>query len=111
MQPHLRRLGWRSRRPLVDRWRRREADNDTTKYKKFDTGKWYVIRVRVTKSRISAWIDKDQMVDEALEGRKISIRSEVEESKPLGIATWKTAGAIRKIEWRKLSDEEAKPEK
>ena len=87
------------------------SENDTTKYKKFDTGKWYVIRVRVTKSRISAWIDKDQMVDEALEGRKISIRSEVEESKPLGIATWKTAGAIRKIEWRKLSDEEAKPEK
>jgi hypothetical protein len=87
------------------------SENDTTKYKKFDTGKWYDIRVRVTKSRISAWIDKDQMVDEALEGRKISIRSEVEESKPLGIATWKTAGAIRKIEWRKLSYDEAKPEK
>jgi hypothetical protein len=87
------------------------SENDTTKYKKFDTGKWYDIRVRVTKSRISAWIDKDQMADEALEGRKISIRSEVEESKPLGIATWKTAGAIRKIEWRKLSDDEAKPEK
>jgi hypothetical protein len=68
------------------------SENDTTKYKKFDTGKWYEIRVRVTKSRISAWIDKDQMVDEALEGRRISIRSEVEESKPLGI-------------------EEAKPEK
>ena len=76
------------------------SENDTTKYKKFDSGKWYDIRVRVTKSRISAWIDKEKIIDEPLEGRKISIRSEVEESKPLGIATWKTTGAIRKIEWQ-----------
>jgi hypothetical protein len=48
------------------------------------------------------------MVDQPLADRKISIRSEVEASKPLGIATYKTTGAIRKIEWRKLSDEEAK---
>jgi hypothetical protein len=84
------------------------ASNDTTKVKDFMKGKWYTIRVRVTKSRISTWIDDTQMVDQPLADRKISIRSEVEASKPLGIATYKTTGAIRKIEWRKLSEEETK---
>jgi Domain of Unknown Function (DUF1080) len=84
------------------------ASNDTTTVKDFKKGQWYTIRVRVTKSRIMTWIDDMQMVDQPLADRKISIRSEVEASKPLGIATYKTTGAIRKIEWRKLSDEEAK---
>ena len=87
------------------------SSNDTTQYKSFDNKKWYTIRVRVTASRISAWIDNDKMVDQPLEDRKISIRSEVEESKPLGIASYKTTAAIRAIEWRTLTAAEARPEK
>ncbi len=87
------------------------SSNDTTKVKDFQKGKWYTIRVRVTKDRISAWIDDQQFVDQPLADRKISIRSEVEASKPLGIATWRTTGAVRKVEWRKLSDEEIKENK
>ena len=49
--------------------------------------------MRVTKSRIMTWIDDKQMVDQPLADRKISIRSEVEASRPLGIATYKTTGA------------------
>jgi hypothetical protein len=84
------------------------SSNDTTKVKDFEKDKWYKIRVRVTPRRILAWIDDDQMVDQSLADRKISIRSEVEASKPLGIATWKTTGAARNIEWRELSEKEAK---
>lgn len=83
------------------------SSNDTTKVKDFEKDKWYKVRVRVTPRKILAWIDDDQMVDQSLADRKISIRSEVEASKPLGIATWKTTGAIRNIEWRELSEKEA----
>ena len=37
------------------------------------------------------------MVNVATEGRKIGIRWEVEASRPLGIATWRTTGAIRNV--------------
>ncbi|HKD36769.1 MAG TPA: DUF1080 domain-containing protein [Pirellulales bacterium] len=84
------------------------SSNDTTKVKDFEKDKWYTIRVRVTPQKIQAWIDDDQMVDQSLADRKISIRSEVEASKPLGIATWKTTGAVRNIEWREMDEKGAK---
>jgi hypothetical protein len=79
------------------------SENDTTKYKKFDEKRWYTIRVQVRKDHLSAWIDDEQMVDEPISDRKITTRSEVELSKPLGIATWRTTGAIRDITWRALA--------
>ena len=80
------------------------SSNDTSKVKNFEKGKWYTIRVRVTKSRISAWIDNEQFVDQPLADRKITIRSSVEPSRPLGIASYKTTAAVRHIEWRKLGE-------
>jgi len=84
------------------------SENNTSKSMKFDDDRWYTIRVRVNKVRIACWIDKEQMVNEDLDGDKISIRSEVEASKPLGIATWHTTGAFRNIRWRALTDAEKK---
>ena len=84
------------------------ANNNTSSDMKFDDNRWYTIRVRVNKARIVCWIDKEQKVDQPLEGVKISIRGEVEASKPLGIATWHTTGAIRDIKWRELTKAEKK---
>jgi hypothetical protein len=84
------------------------SENSTGSSRKFDDNRWYTIRVRVNKARIVCWIDKEQVVDEALAGQKISIRTEVEASKPLGIATWHTTGAIRDIRWRPLTEAEGK---
>lgn len=78
------------------------ANNDTTKYMNFDNGKWFAIRVRVTGTNISAWIDGDRVVDADTEGRSISIRPEVEASQPLGIASWSTTAAIRNVRLRRL---------
>jgi hypothetical protein len=79
------------------------AHNETTSYLNFENGKWFKIRVRVTKSRIEAWIDGDQVVNLETKGRVISIRPEVELSKPLGIASWSTTAALRNIQIRKLT--------
>lgn len=79
------------------------SENDTTQYMKFDEGHWYCIRVRVTAERIQCWIDDRRVVDQDLRGRRISIRAEVEPSKPLGIAAWQTKAALRRIEFRPLT--------
>lgn len=78
------------------------SENDTTRFMNFASKRWYRIRVRVTKTRIQAWINDKQAVDQNIEGRKISTRNEVNLSKPLGIAAFETRAGLRKIQFRKL---------
>jgi hypothetical protein len=78
------------------------ANNETTRYKSFETGKWYRIRLRVTPGHLEAWIEDEKLEDVDISGRNLSVRIEVERSKPFGIATWRTTSAIRDIRWRKL---------
>jgi len=47
--------------------------------------------------KIQAWIDDEQAVDVETTDRKIDIRFECEPSRPLGIATWRTTGAVRNV--------------
>jgi Domain of Unknown Function (DUF1080) len=78
------------------------SENSTTKYRDFDNGRWYTIQLRVTDARIEAWIDKVQIVNQTLAGKKISIRSEVDASRPFGIASYRTLAALRNIRLREL---------
>ena len=79
------------------------SENDTTKAVSFEKKKWYRVRIRVTDAKIEAWIDDRQIVDQSREGRKFSVRSEVELSRPLGIATWETTGAVRNVRIREIN--------
>lgn len=78
------------------------SENETTKYMKFEKGRWYPIRVRVTDERIQAWIDGKLEVDQNIRDRRISTRVEVDPCKPLGFCTWETKAALRKISYRPL---------
>lgn len=82
------------------------SENATTQYLKFDEGRWYRVRVRVTADRIQCWIDERRVVDQDIRGRRLSTRVEVEPSKPLGIAAWQTKAALRGIEYRPLTEGE-----
>ncbi len=59
------------------------SDNPTSRTKDFKDNQWYRIRIRVTKDKIEAWIDKDQTVDLATTGHKLMVRSECEPVPPL----------------------------
>jgi Domain of Unknown Function (DUF1080) len=79
------------------------SENETTQYHKFEQGKWYRVRVRVTEDKIQAWLDEKNIVDLLTEGKQISLRyGDIERSKPLGIATWQTTGAIREMKFRQV---------
>src|SRR5216117_874822 len=50
------------------------SENETTKYMKFDAGRWYHIRLRVRKEQIEAWIDDEKIADQSIVRRRISLR-------------------------------------
>ncbi|WP_207398980.1 3-keto-disaccharide hydrolase [Bremerella alba] len=80
------------------------SENETTTYIAFKDEQWYQFKLRVTDKKIEAWIDGKQVIDVTLEGKKISTRSEVDLSEPMGIVAWQSAGEIRKIELRVLGE-------
>ena len=84
------------------------SENETTGSKEFKTGDWYKVRIRVTRDKIQAWIDDENVVDVDLKGRKVSTRIECEECQPFGVCTWDTTGAVRDIKVRRLTDDEKK---
>ena len=79
------------------------SENETRRFKQFEDGRWYRVRLRVTGEKIQAWIDDEMMVDLAYAGRYLSVRVEVVPSQPFGIATWRTTGALRNIVVRELT--------
>ena len=80
------------------------AHNATTLYKRFEKERWYKLRLRVTTSAITAWIDDEKLVDADIRGKQISLRSgEIELSKPFGIAAWSTTAELRNIKLQKTT--------
>jgi hypothetical protein len=73
------------------------SSNDTTTRRKFEDDKWYHIRLRVTDDKIQAWIDDEKIVDVVTTGKKISVRGDIEQSCPFGLATWRTGAAVKDI--------------
>lgn len=86
------------------------SENETTKFLGFERNRWYAIRVRVTPEKLEAWLDQDRIVDVKTAGRKFSLRSgPIEESVPLGVATYETTAHLRNIKLKLLDASAAKP--
>ena len=83
------------------------ANNETTRFVSFENGKWYHIRLRVTPNRIQAWLQEEgeePLVDMDITDRKIDTRAEMDLCQPMGVATWQTAGAVRNINLRRITE-------
>jgi hypothetical protein len=79
------------------------AHNETCTNIKFETGRWYKIAVRVVPNHIIVRLDGEEIINASTQGRSIGVRWEVEPSQPLGIATWRTTGAIRNVQIQTLN--------
>jgi 3-keto-disaccharide hydrolase len=77
------------------------SENETSRLMNFELNKWYNVALKVTQQKIEAWIDGAKVIDQELAGRKISVRPEVELSRPFGLASWRTRAGLRKIAVRK----------
>ena len=78
------------------------SENETTREMRFEDKRWYGVRVAVTATQIRAWLDDQPIVEVAITGRRIGIRPEVDASRPLGIASYRTRAGARAIRVRKL---------
>lgn len=81
------------------------ANNTTTRIIQFENNRWYRVRVRVYGEKIEAWLDDKKIVDVVTTGHQIGVRWEMEVCIPLGIATWRTTGAIRDMQMRVLTEQ------
>ena len=87
------------------------SENETTKFKNFESGHWYRIRMRVTEKKIQAWIDKEKLIDVSIADRRISVRpGDIELSEPFGLAAWQATAALREIMFRPVSGPAGKDE-
>jgi hypothetical protein len=82
------------------------SENETTAYVKYENGRWYRFRVWVTDQVIRCWIDDKPIVDVDHSEHEVRTRIETRRNEPLGFATYDSAGALRKIEMRRLTPEE-----
>jgi hypothetical protein len=73
------------------------SENETTQLMKFEKERWYKICLEVKEDEIMAWIDSTLVVDFKKGKKVLSIRPEVELSKPFGITSWNTTAALRNI--------------
>ncbi len=87
------------------------AENETAAICDFEKGRWYAIRLRVTDQKIQLWIDQEKIVDFQYPDRKLSIRWDQEPMRPFGICTWRTTGAVRKVQLRRLPKQDPPSEK
>ena len=74
------------------------SDNNTSSYQRYKDDEWYAIKLRVTPKNLSVWLGDKQIIDEDIEGKKISVRpGPIESYLPLSLTTFNTMAAIRNI--------------
>jgi len=78
------------------------SGNETTTLVKFEKNQWYGICLEVTNDSIKVSIDDVAVINFAIADKALSIRPEVELSKPFGISSWMTTGEIRNIRLERI---------
>jgi Domain of Unknown Function (DUF1080) len=79
------------------------SENETNREMRFEDGRWYRVRVEVSRTHIRAWLDDEPVAAVATAGRRIGIRPEVDPSRPLGIAAFRTRAGLRGIRMRGIA--------
>lgn len=85
------------------------SENETTREGHYEDGRWYKIRLRVTKERLTAYVDGERLFDVPRSGHAFDIRPEVTPSLPLGVAVYQSEAEFRNFRYRRLDEPNPKP--
>ena len=80
--------------------------NATTRRMDFELGRWYGVRLAVTRARIRAWIDDVELIDIERAGHRYTLWAGFAPLRPLGVHAWATTAALRNIRIRRVETEE-----
>lgn len=87
------------------------SENETTRSFEFADGRWYRFTLQVTPEVIRLLIDGKEQFKVDVWGRPLTMHfSEIQKCVPLGFSSYRTSGAIRNVQIRKLAEGELKPE-
>ena len=79
------------------------SENETGDAYIFEEKEWYDIRLQVTESEVTVWINEETVIDAKLAGKKVTMRvGEIEMSIPLGLTTYGTTGEFKNIKMKNL---------
>ena len=76
------------------------ANNDSQRLFRFEQGRDYRVLVRVREDVVDVLLDGAPFLHVPIAGRALSLRPEVELSRPLGVASFSTRARLRALRWR-----------
>ena len=79
------------------------AHNETRTLRRFEAGRYYTTRVVVRAATVEAHLDGELLCRMNRADHTLSLRPEVQLSRPLGIANFATVAAVRSVRWRPLA--------
>lgn len=73
-------------------------ENQTRAEQRFETNRWYKVRVEVRPDDLRAWIDDRLVVNATIKGKQVGLRPGfIDHCLPFGFATYGTTGKVRQI--------------
>lgn len=78
--------------------------NETAAFIAYEQGREVTARVRVTRRRITTWLDGELLCEVELAGKTIDLRPEVLLSRPLGVAAFQTRAGLRALRMRRVGE-------
>jgi hypothetical protein len=77
------------------------SENQTATFQTFKNKEWYDFRVKVTSTKVTAWVNDKQAFEVDRDKNKFSLRAEVLKSKPLGYCVFQSVVEIKQWEYRR----------
>ena len=78
------------------------SENQTKSARKYEKDRWYKVRIQVKPNRIRCWLDDETIVDLPTEGVELSLRTDVDNTKPLSVCSFETISQWKNIRFKSL---------